>query len=102
MEGIVKDLEVEEQLQFYFITDNPATVIKPLLEVCNPGKGENVDGFVGNKKLVLQKWEDKLYKPLNKILLDFDKLEKVSKRRMVSQSQLIRDFIQDGLRGWDV
>jgi len=30
-----------------------------------------------------------------------DKLEKVSKRRMVSQSQLIRDFIQDGLRGWD-
>ena len=30
-----------------------------------------------------------------------DKLEKVSKRRMVSQSQLIRDFIQDGLRGWE-
>ena len=30
-----------------------------------------------------------------------DKLEKVSKRRMVSQSQIIRDFIQDGLRGWD-
>ncbi len=33
---------------------------------------------------------------------NIDKLEKVSKRRMVSQSQLIRDFIQDGLRGWDV
>ena len=32
---------------------------------------------------------------------NIDKLEKVSKRRMVSQSQLIRDFIQDGLRGWD-
>ena len=31
----------------------------------------------------------------------FDKLEKVSKRRMISQSQIIRDFIQDGLRGWD-
>ena len=30
-----------------------------------------------------------------------DKLEKVSKRRKVSQSQIIRDFIQDGLRGWD-
>ena len=30
-----------------------------------------------------------------------DKIEKVSKRRMVSQSQIIRDFIQDGLRGWD-
>ena len=32
---------------------------------------------------------------------NIDKLEKVSKRRMVSQSQLIRDFIKDGLRGWD-
>ena len=30
-----------------------------------------------------------------------DKIEKVSKRRMVSQSQIIRDFIQDGLQGWD-
>ena len=30
-----------------------------------------------------------------------DKLEKVSKRRKVSQSQIIRDFIQDGLREWD-
>ena len=33
--------------------------------------------------------------------INFDKLEKVSKRRMISQSQVIRDFIQDGLRGWD-
>ena len=32
---------------------------------------------------------------------NLDKLEKVSKRRMISQSQVIRDFIQDGLRGWD-
>ena len=30
-----------------------------------------------------------------------DKLEKVSKRRMVSQSQLIRELIHDGLQGWD-
>ena len=32
---------------------------------------------------------------------NIDKLEKVSKRRKVSQSQIIRDFIQDGLRGCD-
>jgi|ETNmetMinimDraft_16_1059900.scaffolds.fasta_scaffold26388_3 metal-responsive CopG/Arc/MetJ family transcriptional regulator len=30
-----------------------------------------------------------------------DKLEKVSKRRKVSQSQIIRDFIHTGLQGWD-
>ena len=30
-----------------------------------------------------------------------DKLEKVSKKKMISQSQLIRDCLQEGLRGWD-
>jgi len=32
---------------------------------------------------------------------NFDKLEKVSKRKMISQSQLIRNLIEEGLRGWD-
>ena len=31
-----------------------------------------------------------------------EKLEKVSKRKMISVSQVIRDMIQEGLRGWDV
>ena len=32
---------------------------------------------------------------------NIDKLEKVSKRKMVSQSQVIRDCIKEGLREWD-
>lgn len=32
---------------------------------------------------------------------NLDKLQKVSKRRMISQGQLIRDLIQEGLRNWD-
>ena len=32
---------------------------------------------------------------------NIDKLEKVSKRKMVSQSQVIRDFILEGLKEWD-
>ncbi len=31
-----------------------------------------------------------------------EKIEKVSKRRMVSQSEVVRQFIHEGLRGWDV
>jgi hypothetical protein len=30
-----------------------------------------------------------------------DKIERVSKRKMISQSELIREFIHVGLRGWD-
>jgi len=32
---------------------------------------------------------------------NFDKLEKVSKRKMISLSQLMSDFLQEGLREWD-
>jgi|ETNmetMinimDraft_3_1059899.scaffolds.fasta_scaffold671911_1 hypothetical protein len=32
---------------------------------------------------------------------ELDKIEKVSRRRQVSQSQLIREFIESGLIGWD-
>ena len=32
---------------------------------------------------------------------NIDKLEKVSKRRKISQSQVIRDCIKEGLREWD-
>ena len=30
-----------------------------------------------------------------------NKIEKVGKRKEISQSQLIRDLIEEGLRGWD-
>ncbi len=72
IEKEVDGLAIDEQLQLYFITDSVVAGVKPLMEVCNPGQGENVDSFTGNKKLVKKKWEDKLYKPLNKILTDFD------------------------------
>ena len=32
---------------------------------------------------------------------NIDKLEKVSKRKMISLSQLMRDGLQEVLRGWD-
>ena len=72
IENEVKGLALDEQLQLYFITDSVVAGVKPLMEVCNPGQGENVDGLTGNKKMTKKKWEDKLYKPLNKILSDFD------------------------------
>jgi len=72
IENAVEDLALDEQLQLYFITDSVVAGVKPLMEVCNPGKGENVDSLTGNKKMIKRKWEEKLYKPLNKILSDFD------------------------------
>ena len=93
IENKVKDLALDEQLQLYYITDNAVTGVKPLIEVCNPGQGENVDGLTGNKKLVKKKWEDKLYKPLNKILSDFDANPTVaSKSPILETIQMINNL----------
>jgi hypothetical protein len=72
IEKEVENLELDEQLQLYFITSSVVAGIKPLMEVCNPGKGENVNAAFGNQEMIKKKWEDKLYKPLNNILTYFD------------------------------
>jgi hypothetical protein len=93
IENEVKDLALEEQLQLYFITDSVVAGVKPLMEVCNPGKGENVDGLTGNKKLIKKKWEDKLYNPINKILSDFDANPTIAARSPIMETiQMINNL----------
>ena len=93
IEKEVENLELEEQLQLYFITSSVTSGVKPLMEVCNPGKGENVDDFIGNKKMIERKWEDKLYKPLNKILTDFDTNQKTAKKSPIFETiQMINNL----------
>jgi len=86
IEKEVENLELDEQLQFYFITNSVVAGVKPLMEVCNPGKGENVDAAFGNKAMIKKKWEDKLYKPLNNILTDFDTNQKTADKSPIFET----------------
>lgn len=86
IENEVNNLALDEQLQLYFITNDVKSGVKPLMEVCNPGKGENVDEFFGNPKMIKKKWEDKLYNPLNKILTEFDTNHKTADRSPIFET----------------
>lgn len=68
IEKTADTLALEEQLKLYFITDTIVSGVKPVIEVCNPGRGENASSISSNPKALKKRWEDKLYKPLEKIL----------------------------------
>ena len=86
IEKEVEKLALDEQLQLYFITNDVKSAVEPLMEVCNPGQGEGVDELFGNPKMIKKKWEDKLYKPVNKILTDFDTNKKTAERSPIFET----------------
>lgn len=86
IENKVADLAIDEQLQLHFITSSVSDVVDPLMEVCNPGQGENVDAFFGNPNMIKKKWEDKLYRPLNEILTEFDSANTVAPKSPIFET----------------
>ena len=86
IENNVADLAVDEQLQLHFITSSVSDVVQPLMKVCNPGQGEDVDAFFGNANMIKKKWEDKLYRPLNDILTEFDSANTVAPKSPIFET----------------
>jgi hypothetical protein len=86
IENNVADLAVDEQLQLHFITSSVSDVVQPLMKVCNPGQGEDVDAFFGNANMIKKKWEQKLFRPLNEILTEFDSANTVAAKSPIFET----------------
>jgi hypothetical protein len=86
IENNVADLAVDEQLQLHFITSSVSDVVQPLMKVCNPGQGEDVDAFFGNANMIKKKWEEKLFRPLNEILTEFDSANTVAAKSPIFET----------------
>jgi len=86
IENTVEDLAVDEQLQLHFITSSVSDVVQPLMKVCNPGQGEDVDALFGNANMIKKKWEDKLFGPLNDILTEFDSANTVAPKSPIFET----------------
>ncbi|VAY87081.1 hypothetical protein MNB_ARC-1_660 [hydrothermal vent metagenome] len=99
IENQVKTLKKDEQLQLYFITNDIRSGLEPLLSVCNPGTGEDVSGIFANPKMIKQKWENKLYKPIEKLLNNFDKESLEAKSSPIFETiQLINNSMLKGAK----
>ncbi len=55
-------------LALYTITDEAEDGLKPILERCNPGTGEDVSKWTSNPSLLQRRWEEDFEKPLRESL----------------------------------
>jgi hypothetical protein len=53
-----------EEVDTYALENQGSGVINPLQQVCNPGKGEDLNSFTGNPAIARERWEKQFDTPL--------------------------------------
>ena len=64
IKNIVDNLEVNEQLQLFFINNTVPSELKAEFALCNPGDGKGKSEIYSNPKLFKKRWEKRFYAPL--------------------------------------
>ena len=57
-----------EEVDTYSLEDQGDNVVRPLLRICDPGRGTDVSSLTGNPKLLRERWEKKFDAPLREML----------------------------------
>jgi len=90
-----EDLAQYGNLQIYPIGTITNSLLKPTINICNPGRGDNLNTVTGNPVLMKKKWREKFSNPLDQILdnlLSKDIPENVSPIMESIQSIVISAF----------
>ncbi len=62
---IIRDsIPLHGRLDLYFIHGIQSNLLKPVVSLCNPGRGDQINPLVGNPRHVEQTWQDGFGKPL--------------------------------------
>jgi hypothetical protein len=62
------------KLEIYLVNNTKEHVLKPILNICNPGRGAEANEYYQNPKLIERKWEENFNQPLTKILLSLSEI----------------------------
>jgi hypothetical protein len=57
-----------EEVDTYSLEDQGDSVVKPLLRICDPGRGTDVSSLTGNPKLLRERWGKQFDAPLREML----------------------------------
>jgi hypothetical protein len=57
-----------EEVDTYSLEDQGDNVVRPLLRVCDPGRGTDVSSLTGNPKLMKERWEKQFDTPLRAMM----------------------------------
>ncbi len=57
-------------LKIYSVEPILETLLRPVVDLCNPGRSEDIDPKFGNPRLVEKRWRERFEKPIEKLLDD--------------------------------
>jgi hypothetical protein len=64
LEDLRENLPIGAELSIYIIRSISDDLLKPIFKMCNPGRGKEVNPFLGNPKLIEKRWRESFNKPL--------------------------------------
>lgn len=78
-----------ELLQLYSVGPADESVREPLIELCNPGRGDEVSAFDAAPRLVEQRWRDGFEGPLQAIFRDVVETDGASRSPIMESMQSV-------------
>jgi hypothetical protein len=64
LDGFIQSTQRFEEIDTYSLESQGDNVVKPLLRLCDPGKGTDTNSLTGNPKLMQERWERQFDVPL--------------------------------------
>jgi hypothetical protein len=68
LDGFRERIQKFEEIDTYSLEDQGDNVVRPLLRICNPGRGTDVSSLTGNPKLLWERWKNQFDAPLREML----------------------------------
>lgn len=68
LDGFRERIQKLEEVDTYSLEDQGNDVVRPLLRICDPGRGTDVSILTGNPKILRERWEKQFEVPLREML----------------------------------
>lgn len=76
-------------LQIYSVEPIGETLLRPVVDLCNPGRGADIDPAIGNPRLVEQLWRERFATPVEALLDDLVKADEADSSPIMESIQSI-------------
>ncbi len=83
-------------LQIYSVEPIGETLLRPVVDLCNPGRGADIDSKFGNPRLVEKRWQEGFAMPIERLLEDLMQLDEADSSPIMESIQSIAVSILRG------
>ena len=83
-------------LQIYSVEPIGETLLRPVADLCNPGRGADIDPYFGNPRLVEKRWQEGFAMPIERLLDDLMQVDEADSSPIMESIQSIAVSILRG------